>query len=118
MYWDKALCDALKKFSALEEFVFSNVIEKSHCIEEEYNLITKELKNSCKILTEKPCECRMGWELFEHKYKVWLDEELVLVCQNTQKGAGRKQKEIADCHAKRQCTKVSELVEGNTCNEL
>lgn len=110
--------DTLKKFSALEEFVFSNVIEKSKCTEEEHNLIVKELKNFSKRLSDKCRECHRGWQRLEHKYKAWLDEELVLVCQNTQKGAGRKQKEIAACHAKRQCTKVSELVEGNTCNEL
>jgi len=107
-----------KRCSALENYIYSNAIEKSKCTEEEHGLIAESIQNFCKRLSVMWKECHRVWKIFNQKYKVWFDEDLGLLKQNTHTGSGRKQKNFADCSAKRQVTKVSELVNGKTCNEL
>jgi len=104
--------------SALKTYIYSNSIEKSNCTEEDHDLIDKIIHNFCKRLSVMWKECHRVLKRFDQKYKVWLDEDLVLLKQKTHAGSGRKEKNFADCSAKRQATKDLELVHGNTCNEL
>jgi len=71
--------DSRKRCSALENYIYSNAIEKSKCTEEEHGLIAESIQNFCKRLSVMWKECHRVWKIFNQKYKVWFDEDLVLL---------------------------------------
>lgn len=106
----------LKKFSAVESYIFTNIIDRNNYTAKQNLEIAKRLRNFIAKLVEKWKESNRTLKNFETKNKEWLDGPLLLVDPTT--NAGRPEKNFKDCTAKTQKQKVSSIVSQTPCNEL
>ena len=70
---------ALKKFSAVEAYVFENIIDRTRYNNEQCLEACRRLRNFASKLVEKWNTCKRNQYYFEVKNREWLDGSLLLI---------------------------------------
>lgn len=105
-----------KKFSAVENHIFNNIININMYDANEILLISKQIRNFVAKLVEKWKLNHRSSHKFEENNKEWLDGQLLLVCPQTNRG--RPDKMFDECSNKTKLSKVSQIVKEIPHSEL
>lgn len=107
-----------KKFLAVENHIFSNIIDKNNHNEEQCREMGRKLRIFIVKLVEKWKDCNRRLPYFEKRNKEWLEGDLELIAPTTSAQVGRPVKEFSACSVKSQVHKVSSLINESSCSEL